>query len=176
VGVAYDDVLNIRRGPGTSFPIVATLPPLADDVTATGRGWLAGPGSLWYEVSRSGTTGWAAGRFLAWRGGTDDVTSPVVARVGHVPVAETMIDLGRVVAEARVYGPEKSLITMSVAPSVGDLGEVTYDVVGLSDDSVWAQRLHVFGQPTDSGEGFSLKSVEATSFCARGPSDDGRCA
>jgi hypothetical protein len=174
VGVAHDDVLNVRTGPGTSFPVLTTVPPLAADVTATGQGWLV-DGSAWFEVSRSGVTGWANGRFLAWRDGTADVTSQVVARVGRVPGAETMVDLGREVAGAMAPGPGPSTVVMSEPAVVGDLGEVTYDVVGLGDDSLWALRLHVVGQPADSGAGLALKSVEATSFCGRGPARDGRC-
>lgn len=174
IGVAHDDVLNVRSGPSTAFPVVATAANLADDVTATGRGRLVNR-SVWFEVSHAGVTGWANGSFLAWHDGTDDVTSLVVNRLGSTPTAETMLDLGLEVAEAMVYGPEKAWIVVSVAPTVGDLGEVTYDVVGLSDDSVRALRLHVFGQPVASGEGFSLKSVEATSFCDRGVSDNGLC-
>ncbi len=172
VGVAHDDVLNLRRGPGVAFPVVATLPPLADDVTATGRGWLVRPGAVWYEVSHSGVTGWANGWFLAWRDGTEDVTSHVVARIGQAPVGDTMADLGLQVARALVSGPERSTRAMSVAPSAG---EVSYDIVGLSDDSVWAQRLRVRGQPNASGQGFSLTTVEATSFCMRGVGSGGLC-
>ena len=37
------------------------------------------------------------------------------------------------------------------------------------------ERLHVFGQPLDSGEGFSLMAVEATVMCDRGVTDEGFC-
>ena len=57
---------------------------------------------------------------------------------------------------------------VTVAPSVGDLGEVTYDVIGLGDDSVRGYRLHVFGEGLGAGGGFYLKSVEARVLCARG--------
>ena len=43
-----------------------------------------------------------------------------------------------------------------------------------SSDSEGGIRLHIFGQPTDSGEGFSLMAVEATRMCQRGVSE-GRC-
>lgn len=56
----------------------------------------------------------------------------------------------------------------------GDLGEVTWEVLGLADDSVWGLRLHVFGTPVP--DGFSLKSVEQTDLCLRGGSPDGFCA
>ncbi len=64
---------------------------------------------------------------------------------------------------------------MSVGPTVGDLGEVTYDLGGLGDDSVWGWRLHVFGAPDEDGKGFSLKSVEGTIFCLRAVDEEGRC-
>ena len=57
-------------------------------------------------------------------------------------------------------------IVIVVAPTVGDLGTVTYDVVGLGDDSVRGLRLLVFGEPVS--DGFSLKSVERTLLCGRG--------
>jgi hypothetical protein len=52
---------------------------------------------------------------------------------------------------------------------------VTYDVVGLGDDAVFGFRLHIFGEPTENGEAFSLKSVEATSLCGRAVTADGVC-
>ena len=64
---------------------------------------------------------------------------------------------------------------MVVAPAVGDLGEVTYDVIGLGDDSIGGWRLHVFGTPSASGEGFLLKTLEATTLCTRGVTTDGLC-
>jgi hypothetical protein len=64
---------------------------------------------------------------------------------------------------------------MVVTPTVNDLGEVTFDVVGLLDDSQLGWRLHIFGQPTEGGEGFSLMSVEATAFCGRGVTEEGFC-
>jgi hypothetical protein len=68
-----------------------------------------------------------------------------------------------------------SRIVMSVAPTVGDLGEVTYDVVGLGDDALGGVRLHVFGDPAEGGEGFVLSNVERTFICSRGVTDDGFC-
>jgi hypothetical protein len=154
--------------------VVATLDPIAAGVETTGRIWESE--TWWIEVTAEGSTGWASLRLLAGRDGTRDVTSQVVTTLGDRPTSDTMSDLGQTVAESRVSGPETASIVMSVAPTEGDLGEVTFDVVGLSDDSVKAERLQVFGQPTGSDQGFSLKSVESTSFCARGaPSDGGLC-
>jgi hypothetical protein len=57
-------------------------------------------------------------------------------------------------------------------PHVGDLGEVTVDVVGLADDSILGWRLHVFAQP--EGATFHVRTVEQTVLCARG-ADAGLC-
>ena len=92
-------------------------------------------------------------------------------QLGGTPGAETMLDLGLIVAEG-IAGDPSADIVMSVAPSVGDFGEVTFDVTGFEDDSVRGSRLHVFGQPID--EAFLLASVEGTVICARGV-DDGAC-
>jgi hypothetical protein len=174
VGVAFDDVLNVRAAPGVDQRIVARLEPLADDVVATGAARLLGR-SIWLEVTVDGTTGWANSAFLAWLGDTDDATSQIIDALGERPSAETMLDLGRVIAETAASDEPPSRITVTVAPAVGDLGEVTYDVVGLPDDSVFGVRLHVFGRPLEGGEGFSLASVERTLLCGRGVTDDGLC-
>lgn len=174
VGVEHDDVLNVRRAPGTDREIVATLDPTADDVVATGRvrSLLR---SIWYEVEVGGTVGWASASFLAYLGSTDDATSEIVDALGEIPRAETMVDLGAVVAEMMAFDEPPTRITVTVAPTVGDLGEVTYDVVGFPDDAVLGARLHVFGQPTADGEEFSLQAVERTWLCRRGVTPDGLC-
>ena len=82
--------------------------------------------------------------------------------------------LGEMVADTYPEDDKRLRVRMSGAPSVGDLGEVIYDVVGFADDSVYGVRLYVYGQPTDGG-GFDLKSVEATALCRRGVTADGFC-
>ena len=172
VGVAFDDVLNVRDVPAGS--IVGTLDPLADDVVAVGNARLL-PTSLWVEVTGGGATGWASSRFLAYLGLVTDDTSIVVNGLGGIPAAETMLDLGLLVAEFFASEEPPSDIVVSVAPTVADLGEVTYDVVGLGDDALAGLRLHVFGTPDEGGEGFSLRSVEVTALCGRGVTPDGLC-
>jgi len=174
VAVAYDDVLNLRAGPGTDFEVLKKMPPRYDRVIANGRAQ-ALPNSIWYEVTALGVTGWASSTYLAELGSTDDITSQIVDKLGEIPTAETMADLGLIVAESYPAVDRPLRVRMSGEPSVGDLGEVIYDVVGFADDSVRGLRLHVFGQPTESGEGFSLKSVEATALCARGIDGAGVC-
>ena len=170
VGVASDDVLNVRAAPGTDQPIVTTLGPLEDDVTALGNTRQL-PNSFWFEVEFGGVTGWASAAFLAYLGDTTDQTALLIATLGETPEAETMLGLGLIVAEAFASDEPASRIVVSVAPTVGDLGEVVYDVIGLGDDSVFGLRLHIFGTPTEGGDGFSLKSVEQTTLCGRGVSD-----
>ncbi len=165
VGVAFDDELNVRSAPGVSNAVVATLAPIAT-ADATGNNRLLDT-SIWYEIDTDGTTGWANSAFLLGLGSTDDITSRLISQLGSRPRAETTLDLGRIVADSQASTDLESDIIVVVAPTVADLGEVTYDVIGLADDSVGGVRLHVFGQPESSGEGFSLKSVEATSLCSR---------
>jgi len=174
VGVAHDDVLNVREFPGADFDIVTTLDSLADDLVATGRHRLL-TRSIWTEVTANGITGWVNSSYIGYLGGVEDVTSLVVSQMGGIPEAETMLELGTIVAESFWQDEGGFRYEMAIPPTVGDLGEVTFDVVGLLDDAQLGWRLHIFGQPTDGGEGFSLKSVEATAFCGRGVTEDGMC-
>lgn len=168
VGVRHDDVLNVRSGPGVGYAILTGLDPLEGDVVAKGNTWYI-PGAFWIEVEAGGVEGWVNLRYVAYLGDTDDITSRVIADLGETPEAETMLDLGLIVAEAVAFEGEGAIDpVVSVAPSVGDLGEVTYDVFSSADDSIGGYRVHVFGTPSESGEGFILESVEATVFCSRG--------
>lgn len=170
VGVRHDDTLNVRSGPGVTFDVIATLGPTQTGIAGTGEGWQLPSGSVWWKIEADGVVGWANQRFLSRLGGVDDLYSFVVGELGEIPVAETMLDLGLIVANTFADVDSGSDVVVSVAPTVGDLGEVTYDVIGLGDDSLGGYRLHIFGQPTDSGEGFSLMAVEATALCQRGVS------
>ena len=170
VGVSFDDVLNVRAAPGVDQPIVATLEPLEDDVAALGNTRRL-PSSFWYEVEHGGVEGWVSAAFVAYLGSTDDVTSLLIAQLGETPQAETMLELGLIVAEAFASDDPPSRIVVTAAPTVGDVGEVTYDVIGLGDDALFGLRLHVFGTPDESGEGFTLKTVEQTTLCGRGVID-----
>lgn len=174
VGVAYDDILEVHAEPGENTPLVGTFEPVADDIVSLGEGRMLSV-SVWWRVNRGEVTGWVGSRFMSRLGFTDDITSQVVDSIGEIPAAETMLDLGMLVAEQRASIDPPSSVVVSVAPTVGDLGEITIDVVGLGDDAVEGERLHVFGQPLESGEGFSLAAVEATIMCSRGVTADGFC-
>jgi spore germination protein GerM len=175
VGVAHDDVLNLRAGPGVGYDVLLGLDPMAENLMATGRHRLL-EGSIWDEVTVDGMMGWVNSSFIAYLGGVYDLTSSVQSHIGAPVATETMLEMGQVVAESLVSLDESgSRIVVSAPPSVGDLGEITMDVIGLADDAQVGWRVHVFGAPSESGEGFVLKSVEATSLCGRGVSGDGSC-
>jgi hypothetical protein len=170
VGVAHDDVLNLRAAPGADQEILDGIPPTYDALSAVGQTREL-PGSFWIAVDYEGTEGWVNLSFIGYLGDTADITHAVIEQLGGTSGAETMLELGLIVAEG-IAGDSSADIVMSVAPTVGDLGEVTFDVTGFEDDSVRGSRLHVFGQPID--EAFLLASVEETVICARG-ADDGNC-
>ena len=172
MGVASDDVLNIRANPGVGHPIVATAAPTEAHLVATGRARSLAR-SIWYEVTIDGTTGWANSRYLGFVGSTDDVTSSFLNGRPY-PAAGTMTELGELVAANFASDDPPSSVVVSVAPSVGDLAEITLDVIGLGGDSVAGLRLHVFATPDAGGDGFVLRTIEATTFCARG-SDGETC-
>ena len=172
VGVAHDDVLNLRAAPGPTQEIVAGIPPHFSGIVAVGSTRQL-TGSMWIAVDYETLTGWVNLRYIAYLGAANDVTANVVANLGEIPVAGDMLELGLLVAESLAPDlPTRQVV--SGAPTTGDLGEVTIDVTGYEDDSVMGGRLHVFGQQVD--DGFALHSVEVTPLCARGVDADGICA
>jgi hypothetical protein len=174
VGVSFDSELNVRAAPGTDQEVLTRLPPLTDDVVTTGQERQM-PDSIWYEVTVDGVTGWSSSAYLAWIGETADITSVVIELLGETPTAETMLDLGLIVAQSQASEEPSSRIRMARQPAVRDLGEVTYDVIGLGDDAVFGVRLRIFGTPDEAGESFTLKTVESTALCARGLTAEGLC-
>lgn len=175
IGVAFDDVLNLRAGPGTDQRILKGLAPTFDNMIAQGEARSL-PSSIWYKVEAEGTVGWVSSSFVAYLGTVNDDTSRVVDALGAIPGAETMLELADIVAEVLGSSEEPiSVVTVTVAPTVGDLGEVVIDIVGFGDDALRGLRVHIFGQPNESGDTFSLKSVETTALCGRGLADGLLC-
>lgn len=174
VGVAFGDVLNVRSGPGTDQPIVARLDPLFNNIEATGEHRILTQ-SIWNEIKVDGKIGWANSSYMAYLGAVDDSTSRFVANAfgGVVPTAATMLDLGMLVADAARSDEPPSRVTVTAPATVGDLGEITMDIIGLGDDAVFGVRLHIFGQPVS--DGFSLKSLEEQLLCGRGLTAEGIC-
>ena len=171
MAVAYDDTLNLRAGPGTDQSVLATLGPTEVALVATGRQRLLPSSGIWTEVELDGTTGWVSSSFIAYMGGTDDFTSQYIADFGRSE-AGTMEELGEIIAANVASEDPPSQIVRSVGASVGDLGEVTYDVIGLGDDALAGYRLHIFALDEGSSGTFEVTSIERTTFCTRGLSGE----
>lgn len=172
VGVEADDVLNVRAEPEASAGVVTELDPLADGISPTGHNRQLDDGAIWAEISVEGTTGWANTAFLAHLGDVRDVTSELYPDVADRPSAITVDELGRQVANRRAGDGEPAPRVVVVdGPTVGDLGEITVDVLDYPDDAQLGERLHVFAEPDPSGDGFSLRTVESTTLCRRGVSE-----
>lgn len=168
VGIAYDDVLNVRALPGFLNDVADTIEPLGT-VAATGVTRDLGR-ALWTELDTGTATGWSNLTYLAYLGGEDDATGEVVEAFEGVPIAPSMEELGLLVARMMESADVQSLIVMAVAPVDN---QVTFDVVGLGDDAVAGYRLVVNGSGTE--EGFALVTVVRTSLCARGVDEAGLC-
>lgn len=173
VGVRHDDTLNLRAGPGIGEPVVKTAEPTFDHLVAKGQTRVLPNGSVWIEVDHTGVVGWTHLSFVAYLGGVDDATALVVAALGEYPTTTSMEGMGLLAAGVFASAEPRSRVVLTVAPTMGDLGEVTYDVIGLGDDATLGYRLHVFGQTV--GDGLSLYSVERTALCNRGVTADGLC-
>ncbi len=171
VGIAHDDMLNVRAAPGAFNPILDTIEPTGT-ATATGTARDLGR-AIWFEHDTGDAVGWSNLSFAAYAGGIDDATEEVVSLLGEIPIAESVEALGLIVATSLASSEPASRIVMSVAPTQGELGEVTYVVIGLGDDSVYGYRLHIFGEEVT--DGFSLNTVERTALCSRGVDADGLC-
>lgn len=174
VGIGYDSDLNLRDIPAGE--IIDTLLPLSTGIIATGRTRQL-PTTIWHEVRIGEIVGWASSNYLAPLGGTRDITADIAAMLDGDAAAETMTDLGRRIAGLVASDEPASRIRVSVAPVVGDVGEITMDVVGLPDDAVRGFRLHIVADVGAESESFSLRSVGSTVMCHshRGVNAEGRC-
>ncbi len=199
VGVSHDSVLNVRDAPAGelvarldnvmnvgSEPVVYVREADSDGLIATldlNRGVIATgntrklPTTIWHEIRMADAVGWASSAYLSPLGATSDATAEIVAVLGEAPAAPTLAELARVVAEAVASDDPPSRIVVSGAPVIGDLAEITVDVLGLPDDAVRGFRLQVFAQQDSDSGSFVLKSVESTTICDshRGVSEEGLC-
>lgn len=168
VGIAHDDMLNVRAAPGLFNPILDTLEPLSSAVALGTTRDLGN--AFWVLLDTDDAIGWSNLFFLAYLGASDDATAAVIDALGEVPTAPTMQDLGLLVARSMASSEPRSRIRMTVAPADD---EVVYDVLGLGDDAIYGYRLRIAGDPVE--DGFSLRSVERTALCGRGVDGGGLC-
>ncbi len=172
IGVPFDEHLNVRQGPGVDQAVVTTLPPDETGVVALGETRQI-PGALWIAVETEDAPGWVHMGYVGYEGSTYDETARVYEFFGGYPSAGSMTQLGEIVANTFASEEPESRIVNTVEESIGDLGEVTYDVIGIGDDAGLGFRIHVFGEPFEGG--FILKSVEVTEVCGRGVTEAGLC-
>lgn len=173
VGIDYDSTLNVREEPGGQ--IVAKLDSTSTGIVPTGTMQEVSD-VLWYEVHAAGVLGWVSGDYVTPLGATVDTTTEIVARLGQTPSAANLAALGRAVAAAVAAEEPESRVRISGEPTVGELSEVTMDVVGQPDDSIRGFRLRVFATRNSDGT-FTLRNVEGTVMCYmdRGVSAQGLC-
>ena len=172
IGVRFDDVLNLRVGPGANQPIVGEIPPTYDGLVAVGNTRHL-PSSFWMEIEYDGEDGWVHMGYVAYRGDTTDDTANVISQLGETPSEATITALGQRVADLYVSEDVDSNVVQVTKATSGDLADVTYDVVGLADDSIRGVRIHVFAE--EGSGGFTLRTVEVTALCGRGADEDGVC-
>lgn len=179
VGVAADDVLNVRTGPGPDFDVAYTLAPTVQDSTATGVNRQLDGGQIWAEIVHDGRTGWANTSFLLQPGQVTDETAALYPTPADRPSAETLMQLAQLVADRVDAEEPASEVVVIDGPNVGDsdeLSEVTVDVIGLADDALGGLRLHLFAEEDAGGESFTLRTVEQQLLCLRGVTAEGSCA
>ena len=180
VGVAINDTLNVRMDAGVENDVVTRLPPDAADVVTTGATAQSGR-ITWWEVTYGGVTGWSASSFLGYLGESFDGTEEVLAALSGVPSEKTLVDLGWTVAMSQAVTDGDEVVSRvrhtdgnGSVNSQGLFG-ITFDVIGVADDSVGGLRLRIVGQALSAGQRYELKSVEVTPICHRGVSADGLC-
>ena len=173
VGLGFDSTLNVRETPGGQ--IVGKLDSDAAGIVPTGTTREVS-GTIWHEVHAAGVVGWVSGEYVTPLGATMDATTLIVTFLGETPSASNMTELGRIVASTADSVEPVARIRISGAPTIGDVGEITMDVVGQADDSIRGYRLHVFAT-RNSGGSFTLRNVESTVMCytERGVSAEGLC-
>lgn len=174
VGVEIDDTLNFRTQPAASAEIVASILTLDDSHTISSRGdsWLTAT-SVWWHLTVDGEEAWANQKYLAAIGLTDDITSELT-----LISADTIRELGMIIAESRAsIDPASTIVVVDESPGdASSLAEITIDVIGLGDDALKGERLHIFANVTYEDDGdtvasVDLKSVERTLLCSRGVSE-----
>ncbi|MGH8872037.1 MAG: SH3 domain-containing protein [Acidimicrobiia bacterium] len=137
IGVAHDDVLNLRAAPGADQQILDGIPPVYDALTALGETREL-PESFWIAVDYQGTEGWASLRFIGYLGDTTDDTAAMVTELGETPSAGTMLDLGLIVAESLASDEPPSDLVVKAVPRPK-----------TKPDSVVKGSRHPKGRPTN---------------------------
>ncbi len=153
VRVASNDLLNVRSGPGTAYPVVDTIPYHGLDVEVH-AGAREVDGSWWVPVEYEGVTGWVNSRYLARQAGW--VSEPIAARAAQIIMILKDGDLEalaeRVHPEKGVrFSPYTYVRAVPGAPEEEDLVFRAAQIPGLASDPTvyhWG-RFDGSGEPID---------------------------
>ena len=74
-GIAKNDVLNMRAGPGSNYPLVIGLAPDAIDIAAVGPSQMNGA-TKWQNIRHNGLTGWVNADFLTGQADNGSALTP----------------------------------------------------------------------------------------------------
>jgi hypothetical protein len=149
VGVALDDVLNVRQGAGVEHAIAGTIPPAGQGVEIT-TGAQQVDGAVWVPVHYGGLSGWANNAYLAQQvGAVDDALALQAASIVQAMAA------GDLAALAAAVHPERG-VRFSPYPYVraedeGDGMDLIFgadQLPGLSEEDT----VYVWGRFDGSGE------------------------
>lgn len=167
VGVAHDDVLQVRRLPDPGAETVNQgLAPLTSGVVATGRNRMVESG-IWAEIEVPEGVGWSNAGYLAYLGASSDRT----ADAADVEPASDLATFASKVAKTLAKGMTDGEASPVVASVDGDKAVV--DVIGYADDAQAGERFTITTTAADGRVG--LSSVESVVICARGVTDEGLC-
>jgi len=125
IGVADDDVLNVRSGPGVANEVIGSLDPDATGLTHTGATTRV-DGEVWWEIltpSPDSETGWINRRFVA-------VVADVEAVTG---LAEEVVSLASIALSDFGPGPDRGVPNSKYSERI--------EVGGIG---VWADGAHSF--------------------------------
>ncbi len=189
VGVAHDDVLNVRDVPNGKIIArlrnrvsgeidIATLvlQPVNDEVIAIIDlvGGVKATGhtrqlitTVWYEVDIGPITGWASSAYLAPLGSPRNANDRLIAELGEMPQAATLTDLVINVSKALVPDNTHTTYrrTIVFAPEIGEgVGGATIDVLGFSYDALLGHRISIAADPAPEIDWWQVPTEDAGPF------------
>lgn len=169
VGVAQDDVLYVRAEPDPSAEVIHQFAPISNDVMVAGGENVQRNGQIWSRVTVSAIDreGWVNSRYISQQGQTNDITSELPKDL----VADSMPALAELVVQQRASDPAPRVVVVDTPG--GDLENIVVDALGYADDAQYGERLSVFALP--DGDRWRLRTVEATTWCSRGVTEDKLC-
>ncbi|MFL7811410.1 MAG: SH3 domain-containing protein [Anaerolineae bacterium] len=129
VGLALDDALDVRNGPGSDQALVGTIPPYGTGLRVTDQGREAG-GATWAPLTYQELEGWADSTFLAQQVG--EASEPIAMRATAIMQAIATRDL---MALSRFVHPQEG-VRFSPYPYVmtGSEGEGQANLVFSADE------------------------------------------